>query len=221
MKTVIKPTFDLLSEGKIADVPYITGVNEDEGTLFAALFNTSSEAAWDKFFPIYMYNSTSAQQEQLSLYYPNDPVVGCPYRTGNRNQVTPQFKRFASALNDILFTLGRRKLLQNTPNRKRWTFFAKTLHNIVPILGTFHGNELVWQCYLDLGPYQVYQQYWIAFANHLDPGVRVDLGHWPEYTDDGLQTLQITFDGYGGIAADDFRVKEMQYMMDNNLAFVM
>lgn len=179
---ITQPTMELLTEGKISNVPYIIGNNEDEGTIFSFLFDTLDNSDWDNFMNKYLYNATAAEKQEISQAYPNDWSLGSPYRTGLFNALTFEFKRFSSVLNDILFTLGRRKLLNSTSNSKAWVFFADTLHDLVPFLGTFHANDIVWQWFVDLGPYQVYRQYWIAFANNLDPNVGSGLPNWPQYT---------------------------------------
>lgn len=218
---ITAPTMELLSEGKIADVPYITGVNEDEGTLFGFLFNNVDNSDWTSFLSANLYNATADQRTQLSTLYPNDWTQGCPYDTGLLNAITPEYKRFSSLLNDILFNVGRRKFLDSTPNSKRYTFYADTLHDIAPVLGTFHANDLVWQWFLDIGPYKVYRNYFVAFANSLDPNPGSGLGNWPEYTDSGKEMLHISLNGYNGQVTDTFREQQISYIVDNAQSFVM
>lgn len=204
----------LLRSGKIAKIPYITGNQEDEGTLISFALKTLTSYdfrnALDKLF----YKASNAQKTKIEQLYPPLLSAGAPFRTGIFNAVTPQFKRMAALLTDLLFHSGRRQYLQSTSDISgRWNYFATTLHNLVPTLGTFHANDLIWQWFLDLGPYKVYQDYFIAFANHLDPNVGVSLRNWPKYTDNGKETLLVTLSDLS-VTTDNFRQTEIQYLID-------
>lgn len=209
-----KPAFDLLSEGKVAQVPYITGVNEDEGTLFGFLTYSYTDNDWNQFLNQYFYLASDQDKNTVSTLYPNLPSQGCPYRTGLLNILTPQYKRFSSLMNDLMFNAGRRKLLASTPNVMKWTFFSEALHNIAPVLGTFHANDLVWQWFVDAGPFKVYQDYFISFANNLDPNVGVSLRNWPSYTSSSKSMLNIALT-YLGTTVDSFRETEIGNFINN------
>lgn len=60
---ITKPVMDLLSENKIAKVPYITGVNEDEGSMLAFLAQSDTNMDWDNFVNTYYPVSTTAQNK--------------------------------------------------------------------------------------------------------------------------------------------------------------
>lgn len=219
-KYITKTAMELLSEGKIANVPYISAYNEDEGSLFGFVVNSNSDADWNAFLDNHVLNATAAQKSQIARYYPNNPSQGCPYGTGFFNNVTPQYKRFSSVLNDVIYTVGKRKLLSATPNVNRWSLFNAALHNVVPVLGTFHANDIIWQWFLDVGPYKVYQDYFIAFANHFDPNVGVSLRNWPKYSTSSKDLLRVGFNSLGTMK-DNYREQEVSYIIQNSKDFVM
>lgn len=206
-------TKNLMDAGKIAPIPFIAGNQEDEGTLFGILYDSQNEDEFQEFLSSNLPNATDSDKETLSELYPQDPAEGSPFRTGFLNQATPQFKRVSALFGDLVFQQGRRDLLSQS-NVDRWNYHSTALHNMVPILGTFHANDLVWQWNLDLGPYRAYQDYFIAFANTLNPNTGISLPKWPKYTKKGKETLEIGLTRFGR-TTDTYREKQMQFMIDN------
>jgi acetylcholinesterase len=55
--------------------------------------------------------------------YPQDITQGSPFDTGDENGFTPQFKRIAAILGDIVFQAPRRFFLQQRPGKqKTWSY---------------------------------------------------------------------------------------------------
>lgn len=97
---------------------------DDEGTLFALsdlnitsvllsarphegipLTNCtySTEADLRKYITtFYMPHATSAELDELMQLYPQDPTQGSPFGTGDFNELSPQFKRLAALLGDLV-----------------------------------------------------------------------------------------------------------------------
>lgn len=209
--------YKLVDAGKFAKVPYIIGNQNDEATLFAALLSWSSwsESQVQSLAQNLLFKSTESQRSQLLSLYPQDPSQGAPWGTGLLYSLGLgiQFKRIAGLLTDLLYHANRRRLLWSDNSIPRWNYLSKALSGL-PYLGTTHANDLIWQWFLDLGPYRAYQEYFIAFANHLDPNVGVSLSNWPKYTNSDKKTLEIGF-GTLGTTTDDFRNNKIQWMIDN------
>lgn len=205
----------LVEQGKFAQVPIIVGDQEDEATLFAPILPSVTDDDTHRIIRTLLVSASEAEVQQLLVHYPQDPAQGAPFRTGNRNALTPQFKRVASLLTDVLYHNNRRRVLRAASGVARYNYLATTLHNILPGFGTLHANDIAWQWFVNLGPTKAYLNYFISFANHLDPNTNNGgLPKWPEYTTDGKDTLEIGFTNYGTLK-DDFRTEQIQYLIDN------
>jgi acetylcholinesterase len=69
----------------------------DEGTLFSV---TSANVTTDAQFRTYVRETyspdiTASEMAELAGHYPRDPVVGSPFETGRRNQLTRKFTHYA------------------------------------------------------------------------------------------------------------------------------
>jgi carboxylesterase type B len=111
---VITQSPDILAQnGQFAKVPFIIGDQEDEGTLFSLIqsnISTTDELV-DYLSTVFFHDATVEQIQDLGATYPDDPSAGSPYRTGALNEIYPQYKRLASILGDLAFTLTRRIFL--------------------------------------------------------------------------------------------------------------
>lgn len=205
-------TFTLVRQNKIAQVPFITGTNEDDGSIFGLLglnITFSSQVKeWTKFM---IPTASSATVDTVLQKYPQDITKGCPYRRGLLDAITLQYKRLASVFNDILFKGPSRFMLQNS-NQKRWNFQSSAFHNILPVVGTFHASDVLFQYFLDIGPAKLYRRYWIAFANHGDPNQGSGLPNWKQYTTSGKEMLGIDLTG-GSMITDNTREDAMNFLI--------
>ncbi|KAF5100855.1 hypothetical protein D0Z03_000734 [Geotrichum reessii] len=204
------PAYDLFKTGKYARVPYITGNQEDEGTILAPVaINATTTPHVKKWLKYIFHQASDSSLDRVLTLYPQTLSAGSPFRTGIFNALTPQFKRVAAILSDLLFQSPRRIMLSSTTDVNRWTYLSTQLYNLVPFLGTFHANELVYQYFFDLGPVtSSYRRYFISFANHHDPNVGTGLENWQKYTAGGKEMLEIQMLG-NVMRKDDFRVQEI------------
>ena len=71
----------------------------------------------------YMPSASSSDLNQLLTLYPSDITQGSPFDTGTSNALTPQFKRIAAILGDLVFQAPRRFLLQQRSGKQNsWVF---------------------------------------------------------------------------------------------------
>lgn len=190
---VTENPFNSIREGKFAKIPYITGSQEDEGTIFSltVLREGASREETDNAIKQVFVNGDSDEFATFLSLYSDDPAEGSPFRTGDRWAYQNQTKRAGALMTDILFTAPRRLLLQSTPKDvSKWVYFADPLHGISPI-GSFHANDVFWQFYGRGTPTDAYRNYFIAFANNLNPNEGSGLEFWPQYESDSLKTLHI------------------------------
>lgn len=205
--------FDLVRQNKIAQVPFMSGSNEDDGSSFGLLgWNvtfSSQVKEWEGFlFP----EASSSSLDELMKQYPQDVTQGAPYRRGFLDVVTPNNKRFGSLFNDLLFKGPSRFMLQKS-TQKRWAWQCSAFHNVIPFVGTFHGTDLTSQFFVDLGPFKFFRRHWISFANHHDPNVGTGLPNWGEYTTNGQEMMDVSFSD-SSMTKDNTRIEPMKFLAD-------
>lgn len=191
----------LVQQGKIANVPLVSGDCDDEGTLFSlSTLNVTTDAEVATYLSTVTFpNITDQELATLLELYPEDPLEGSPYDTGILNILTPQFKRIASFQGDAVFQAPRRFFLQNLSGKQNiWAFLNKRL-KLVPILGSFHASDIL---NVYFGGDMV--DYLVRFAATLNPNGSTGI-QWPQWTNsspnlltfnDGLTPLTITQDTF-------------------------
>jgi triacylglycerol lipase len=148
---------------------------EDEGTIFA-LFqsNITTTAELVSYLNVFFHDATQEVIEQLVASYPDNASDGSPFRTSIFNEWYPQFKRLAAILGDLTFTLTRRVFLEISSainlDVPSWSYLASYDYG-TPILGTFHGSDLLQVFYGILPNYAAVSihSYYFSFVYNLDP----------------------------------------------------
>lgn len=220
----------LARKGKYVPVPVIAGDQEDEGTLFA-LFqsNLTTTDGLIEYLQKYYYPSASAKEltEFIKTYGEGTDAItqNSPYGTGLSNEIFPGFKRRASIIGDLLFTLTRRLFLKDAlatnPSLPSWSYLASYDYG-TPILGTFHGGDILQVFFGIKDNYAAksIRQYFINFVYHLDPnGDGNEYPSWPEWTDGGAM-MKFTADKAWTIE-DDFRPESFSWLSENSDAVQM
>ncbi|KAF2762648.1 alpha/beta-hydrolase [Pseudovirgaria hyperparasitica] len=211
----------LIQQGKYADVPFIIGDQEDEGTLFALFQSnvTTTEELVNYFvngnwFP----QSTREQVEKLVASYPDDAAQGSPFRTGGLNNIYPQYKRLAAILGDATFTLTRRAFLAVTsavrPNTPSWSYLSSYDYGL-PILGTLHGSDIIQTFYGIFPNYaaRATRGYYYNFILNGNPNVGGgNFPNWPKYSE-SQQLVNFVADS-SSLIKDDFRSKQYQTLVE-------
>ncbi|KAI1494514.1 Alpha/Beta hydrolase protein [Biscogniauxia mediterranea] len=203
----------LAAKGQYAAVPMIIGDQEDEGTLFS-LFQpniTTKERLIDYFVTVLFHDADRDDIEAFVDTYDPSPAAGSPFRTGLLNNPYPEFKRLAAMLGDLVFTLTRRLFLNSTltanPDVPAWSYIASYDYG-TPILGTFHGSDLLQVFYGVLPNYasRTIQSYYISFLYNGDPNDpdNTDIPEWPQWNGDDKQLMQF-FNDRASLLTDDFR----------------
>ncbi|KAI0767304.1 carotenoid ester lipase precursor [Fomes fomentarius] len=207
---------NLVQQGSIANIPFVTGDCDDEGTLFSlANTNITTEAHVRQYVTgNYIPQIASADLDSLLKLYPGDITAGSPFNTGILNAITPQFKRLAAIQGDLVFQAPRRFFLEQTSGKQNtWAFLSKRLKGL-PALGSVHASDI-----LNVYAGSDMTDYLINFVNNLDPNGKTGIA-WPKYTTsspklltflDGLTPLKIT--------NDDFRVDGMKLLTKLSLQF--
>ncbi|KAI9170910.1 putative secreted lipase [Paramyrothecium foliicola] len=181
----------LVASGQYYPVPMIIGDQEDEGTLFALFqpnLTTTSEMV-DYLGGLFFQSAPKSQLTDLVSSYSPILTAGSPFRTGILNEWYPGFKRLAAILGDLVFTLTRRLFLESTtkayPDVPSWSYLASYNYG-TPIMGTFHGSDLL-QVFYGILPNNAARScrtYYFNFLYNLDPNVGVGgYPKWPKWAE--------------------------------------
>ncbi|OCH89917.1 alpha/beta-hydrolase [Obba rivulosa] len=85
-------------------------------------------------------NASNAQITKVLTAYPDDPVRGSPFDTGDNNAVNMEYKRIAAIQGDLIFQAPRRFFLQQRSSMQPTWAFCTKLNKSQPILGSGQPN---------------------------------------------------------------------------------
>ncbi|KAK0624258.1 Alpha/Beta hydrolase protein [Immersiella caudata] len=219
----------LVPTKRYAAVPMIIGDQEDEGTLFS-LFQpniTTTSKLVTYLSTIFFHGATNKQMNDLVNTYDQSLLAGSPFRTGILNEIYPGFKRLAAILGDLVFTLSRRvflvECLKANPDVPSWSYLS-SYHYGTPILGTFHGGDILQVFYGLLPNYasKSIHSFYANFIYNLDPnnsgggtnsiGTKVNI-NWPQWSKGN--NLMNFFANQGTLLKDDFRQDSYNWIASN------
>jgi len=207
----------LVLEGRIADVPFVNGDCEDEGTGFSlSNSNITTDDELRAYLGEFFFPGASASEiDKVLAYYPSDPEQGSPFGTGDQNAITPQYKRIAAIIGDITFQAPRRFFLdQRSDKQITYSFISKRLKS-TPVLGSYHASDLS-NVY---GPGDM-TDYLVRFASNLDPNGNTGI-EWPRYSAAASRQLLTFLDGSTPLALenDTFRAQGIEAVIQLSLAY--
>ncbi|OCH92834.1 carotenoid ester lipase precursor [Obba rivulosa] len=221
-KFLTAPPLHLVLNGSVANVPFINGNCDDEGTAFSLPSALKLDIQTDDQFVAWMtetYFPTVPENRLNELFtlYPDDPAQGSPFDTGNRNRLTRQYKRMAALQGDLGFQAPRRFFLQQRSGKQdSWAYLFKGKKS-TPFLGSYHSSDV--PSYFGPGDLT---DYLINFVNHLDPNGRNVEIEWPKYDNTSLNLLTLTGNSapyHLNITLDDFRVDGMNLLTNLSLDY--
>ncbi|OCH92514.1 carotenoid ester lipase precursor [Obba rivulosa] len=202
----------LLSQGKVARVPFIISCTDDEGTLGAlnltSITTDNGTATWimDEGLP----GVSMEQVEQIFALYPSDPAAGSPFDTGDLYAITPQYKRLAAIIGDIEYHSQRRFFLNHTSGQQNaWSYLSKQFK--IPYVGSVDLSDLlnIW------GPGDLTDRL-INFVATGNPNHGSGV-YWPQWTISAPHQLNIHNDSSFTVEDDDFRAEGIELLMALNI----
>ncbi|KAJ0419750.1 Alpha/Beta hydrolase protein [Aspergillus carlsbadensis] len=212
----------LALKNKVAKVPYIAGSQEDEGTLFALFQSniTTEDLLLEYLGTVFFPTAPNEVLEKFISLYADTSKNGAPFRTGTWWNIYPEFKRLAAIIGDHEFSLSRRIFLEASetlsPDVPTWSYMSSYNHG-TPILGTFHGSDLLQVFFGILPNYaaDAFHAYYISFVNDLDPneGNGGRFRYWPRWSE-GHRLLNM-YAGHSEVILDDFRSEAAVFLRDN------
>ncbi|KAI0041134.1 carotenoid ester lipase precursor [Auriscalpium vulgare] len=212
----------LVLQNNVANVPFVSGDCDDEGTLFSlSTANLTTDDDVSAYLAsTYMQGVPSSDIDAILNLYPNDTTQGSPFDTGTYNDLTPQFKRLAALQGDFVFQAPRRFFLQQRADKQPAFSFLSKRFKTLPDLGSFHSSDVE----LVYGPSDL-TDYLIRFATYLDPNVNASADPdanlvWPRYTTAAPQLLTfLDGDVPLDITLDTYRAEGMEALTKVSLAY--
>ncbi|KAG9011486.1 hypothetical protein FRB94_008317 [Tulasnella sp. JGI-2019a] len=135
----------LIASGKFAKVPFISGNNLDEGTLFVPP-TINSTAEYDELGD-QVFRANQTVLTKLQSFYPT-LAEGSPFGSGNETfGLSPIFKQAAAIFGDVAFHAPRRFFLKHAQafglqNTYSYLFTQNTDTNTTAYTGVSHGSEV-------------------------------------------------------------------------------
>ncbi|KAJ7912074.1 extracellular triacylglycerol lipase precursor [Mycena leptocephala] len=226
----------LFAAGQFARLPFIAGMNLDEGTMFTSISTNSSQMVKTSIILNYSLSSTpdihlAEAVDRLLELYPDIPSLGSPFSTGDDTfGLDSKFKRLAAITGDLWFQSQRRTWSQ-VASKAGVKMFAYLFTDpappaFLPYFGVLHSLD-VYYVYgwlsavggsvpaMCLGGQMM--DYWISFAASLDPndGMGSVRPNWPEYKDGLLQLNSANMT----VIPDDYRSEEINFINENLVLF--
>jgi len=225
----------LLAKGQFTKLPFISGTNNDEGTIFTP---TTTDNITDFVAFLKSLNEPETQGpgsldrafDRVLELYPDDPAQGSPFGTGNQTfGLSPVFKRAAAILGDMFFQSTRRQWINAASSHGIKTF---CYHFVDPqnsgADGVNHGSEVnyVYGQLPSTAPASSQQlssqmmDYWISFVVSQDPndGKGSQRPNWPQFTPSNQVLMQLN-GTTSAVMPDDYREEQIQFFNDNALLF--
>jgi len=200
----------LFARGKFARLPFISGTNLDEGTVFVPTDINSTQEIRDfiiaQFTPSPLGpQSLSSAADRLLQLYPDIPALGSPFGTGNETfGLSSQYKRVSALAGDISFQSQRRLWMQTAANAgvKTFGYLFTDPQTGNPPAGVSHGSEVLYvyggvalvggtPSAIKLSTIMI--DYWLSFATCLDPndGHGNPRPHWAQFTPKNKAVIQL------------------------------
>ncbi|KAJ3574887.1 hypothetical protein NP233_g1456 [Leucocoprinus birnbaumii] len=219
----------LFARGHFSKLPFISGTNLDEGTVFIPT-TINSEAMIHEFIvanfspPIVQPAALQKATDKLLELYPDVPALGSPFNTGNDTfGLSSQFKRASAIQGDLVFT-SQRRLWQQTAAKAgvaTWGYlFTQPQPGNPDFFGISHGSEISYvygaptdQSASSLKLSTMMIDYWVSFATSLNPndGKGAQRPHWEQFTPRNQRVIQLNGDNTMMIN-DTFRKEQMDFI---------
>ncbi|EPT05194.1 hypothetical protein FOMPIDRAFT_84174 [Fomitopsis schrenkii] len=157
----------MIQNGEFAKVPIVAGDCEDEGTIFALSdLNVTTDEEFKQYIQeYYLPNLLNSDIEAVAQAYSPAPSLGSPFGTGDKYNITPQYKRMAAFKGDVTFQAPRRHLLKYMSQvQPTWGFRFR--RNAEPYIGVYHSADIP-EFFTEID--YIGMDALIYFANYLDP----------------------------------------------------
>ncbi|KAJ8468673.1 hypothetical protein ONZ45_g17162 [Pleurotus djamor] len=223
----------LNSQGKFVNLPIITGLNLDEGTMFPPTATNSTQQIRD--YIVGLYAGSARNPRALNKFidtifelYPDIPALGSPYNTGNETfGFDSQVKRMAAILGDLMMVSSVRhhnKALGKARVPLYTYFFTQRQESTIPRWGVAHSANIPFVYGQPQAPVSdssrrlsvQMMDYWLSFAYTQTPndGIGSTRDTWPRYTSHSQVALRLDGDEMG-VVSDNYRSEKIDFILSN------
>ncbi|EMD36549.1 hypothetical protein CERSUDRAFT_106383 [Gelatoporia subvermispora B] len=204
----------LLTQGKVARVPFVVGCTEDEGTLGALnLTDITTENGTATYLMQEGLPGISMEDvEEIFTLYTSDPAAGSPFGTGDMYAITPEYKRLSAIIGDLEYHSQRRFFLNHTAGYQgAWSYLSKEFK--FPYVGAVDLTDL----FNMYGPGDLTDRL-ISFVTTGNPnnGTGID---WPQWSITKPHQLNIQNDSSFTVEDDTFRAEGINLLMALNIQY--
>ncbi|KAL0578840.1 hypothetical protein V5O48_003164 [Marasmius crinis-equi] len=227
----------LWEKGQFARLPFITGTNLDEGTVFTPRDPEMDygEQALRQMIranlspPDVSVATLDDAIDRIVELYPDIPALGSPFNTGNETFGLPQgFKRFAAINGDVTFQ-SQRRLWQQTVSETGVKTYGYLFTQPQPgngAAGVSHGSEVFYVFGLvtnetDVSLSRVMIDYWVSFVTCLDPndGKGLPRPTWDHYAPNKQVLLELN-SANTRLIPDNYREEQIDFINRHPLTFL-
>ncbi|KAG7086361.1 hypothetical protein E1B28_002321 [Marasmius oreades] len=231
----------MYAKGRFSRIPFISGTDLDEATLFTSNTTSSSDMVRNGIISNCTTTSDGSGGTELDnaadvllQLYPNDPTLGSPFNTGSDTfGLSSQYKRSSAITGDLMFHSVRRLWTQTAAQAGvkayGYLFTGPKLELAPPALGVSHGTELFYVYGLvplagaplnHIFLSDKIMDYWISFVSTLDPndGKGAQRPVWPEYSSTNPVLLELNADNIDSIL-DNYRANGINFLSNNAVLF--
>ncbi|VDC01022.1 unnamed protein product [Peniophora sp. CBMAI 1063] len=213
---LVEPPQQLVLNGSVSNVPFITGDCDDEGTLFS-LGNsnvTTSEGLATYLSEVLYPNASRSSINALLTAYPDGPILGSPFETGLNSSITPEYKRISAISGDVVFQAPRRFFLGQQASKQLAYSYVYKRGKQTPLLGSYHSSDMN-----SIFAGGELLDYLIIFAATLDPGSGGGQLEWPRYSIESPQLMTV-LDGDKplSITNDTYRVDAIKVVIEFSMS---
>ncbi|KAM5540854.1 hypothetical protein V8D89_005498 [Ganoderma adspersum] len=196
---------NLVQQGKIANVPFVIGNCDDEGTLYSlSTLNLTTRSDLENYIKEnYLPGAADSDIDTVLRVYPDNPSQGSPFDTGFKNLLSAQYKRIAAIQGDLIFQAPRQFFLEHTAGKQpTWSFLSKRFKSTRYLWSAQGADVSVVYSGGDMTAYLVH------FVNKLDPNGQ-GATPWPKYTLDSRKVLAFQDSTFFPVTVikDDYRVE--------------
>ncbi|KAK8847567.1 hypothetical protein IAR55_005426 [Kwoniella newhampshirensis] len=237
----------LLSQGRFARIPFISGNNKDEGTFVVPTFVNSTTLGFALVDLVEPNDPSNTTLLQIAALYSDVPALGSPFDTGNNTfGLSSAWKQSVAIVGDATFQANRRFFLRQANQHgfdQTWTYqFEQYTPGQPAYRGVYHASEIPYvfgaarpgvglagfssnYTQADAALSNTMMNYWLNFAYYTNPNGNGDASasnttYWPTHdiNQNNKNMLRLLASNVT-VFQDDYREQQMDFFLDRPREF--